>query len=399
MVVNRDSFFLSHRLPLARGARDTGMEVVVVAGETGSGRAIEREGFPFVPLPISRSGLNPLIEARTLVFLVRLYRRLRPDLVHHSTIKPVVYGSLAVRVAGRAAVVNTISGLGYALTPGDNVAKLVRRPLLLLLRAALSQPRSRTIFQNPEDLRDFVRLGLLPESAAVLVRGSGVDCTEFCVAPEPNDRPLVMLAARMLWDKGVEEFVGAARLLRSGGVDARFALVGAPDDGNRRGIPLARLEAWTREGVIEWWGHRQDMPQVLARATIVVLPSTYGEGLPKVLLEAAASGRPIVATDLRGCREIVREGVNGFLVPPRDIEALAAAIRRCLASPQLRAAFGQAGRALVEAEFAEGGVIERTLTVYRDALALPARVSGEPSWPSAHATVQRMPSWTDSHGT
>jgi glycosyltransferase involved in cell wall biosynthesis len=367
-VVNQDWFLLSHRLPLARALRDRGAEVIVVSGDSGRAAAIRAEGFECVALPISRKGLNPLADLRTLLFLARLYRQRRPSLIHHSTVKPVIYGSIAARVAPDAAVVNTVSGLGYPFFSRDRVARALRPLLRVLYRVALSRPRTRTIFQNPQDLRDFVRMGLLREDAAALVRGSGVNCSEFYVTPEPNGQPLVMLAARMVWDKGVSEFVQAARLIRDAGVHARFALVGDPDTGNPSAIPVAQLEDWAREGAVEWWGHRQDMPLVLSRASVVVLPSSYGEGLPKVLLEAAASGRPIVATNVRGCREIVRDGVNGLLVPPGDVEALAAAIKLVLASRELRAEFGRAGRRLVEEEFAEGAVVEQTLSVYRQAL-------------------------------
>jgi glycosyltransferase involved in cell wall biosynthesis len=381
-VVNQDWFLLSHRLPLARALRDRGAEVIVVGRDSGRVAAIHAEGFDFVALPISRKGLNPLAELRTILFLARLYRRLRPRLIHHSTVKPVVYGSIAARLAPDAAVVNTVSGLGYPFFSRDRVARALRPLLRVLYRVALARPRTRTIFQNPQDLRDFVRMGLLREDAAVLVRGSGVNCSVFHVTPESDGQPLVMLAARMLWNKGVKEFVQAVRLMRDAGVRARFALVGGPDAGNPCAIPVAQLEQWAREGDVEWWGHRRDMPRVLSQASVVVLPSTYGEGLPKVLLEAAASGRPIVATDVRGCREIVRDGVNGLLVPPGDVGALARAITRCLASPELRAQFGRAGRGFVEAEFAEGAVVTQTLGVYRQALG--AR------WPEAWGSLTAL---------
>jgi len=232
---------------------------------------------------------------------------------------------------------------------------------------ALSHPRSRTIFQNPDDRADFTRMGLVHQDVSVVIRGSGVDCAAFLVAPEPAGVPVVVLPARMLWDKGVREFVEAAHLLRAAGREARFVLVGAPDTGNREAIPVERLDAWTREGPVEWWGHRRDMAAVLAGASVVVLP-TYGEGLPKVLVEAGAAGRPIVATDVRGCREVVRPGVNGLLVPARDSTALARAIERLLQSPELRARLGRAGRLLAETEFAESVVVRQTLAVYRQLL-------------------------------
>lgn len=354
---------MSHRLPLARGARDAGMEVVVAAGDSGAGRAIADAGFEFVPLPVARGSLNPFREARTFAFLFHLYRRLRPALVHHGTVQPVIYGSIAARCACDAAVVNTISGLGYVFTSNHWTARALRPVLKRLWRLALDHPRSCTIFQNPDDQGDFVEMGLVPKSATVLIRGSGVDCSAFRYVPEPDGAPLVVLPARMLWDKGVREFVDAARVIRGAGRSARFALIGAPDIGNREAVPPQQLEAWAREGAVEWWGHRTDMPAVLAGASVVVLP-TYGEGLPKVLLEAAAAGRPVVATDVRGCREVVRPGINGLLVPPRDSAALAQAIERLLQAPALRVALGQAGRRLAETEFAEPVVVEATLAVY-----------------------------------
>ena len=367
MVVNRDSFFLSHRLPLARGARDMGMEVVVAAGDTGGGQAIADAGLDFIPLPVARGAVNPLSEARTFTFLLQLYRRLQPALVHHSTVQPVIYGSVAARLGCRAAVVNTISGLGYVFTSDHLTAKALRPMLKSMWRLALHHPRSRTIFQNSDDRADFVRMGLVHESATVLIRGSGVDCGAFLPAPEPDGVPVVVLPSRMLWDKGVREFVEAAGMLRAAGYEARFVLIGAPDNGNREAIPVAQLDAWTREGTVEWWGHQGDMAAVLAGATIVVLP-TYGEGLPKVLLEAASVQRAVVATDVRGCRDVVRPGVTGLLVPPRDSTALARAIERLLTAKELRARFGEAGRRFAETEFAEPVVVKQTLAVYQDLL-------------------------------
>jgi len=368
IVVNQDWFFLSHRLPLARAVRDAGAEVVIVAGDSGKGEVIRAEGLGFLPLPISRKGLNPAEELHTLWFLRRTYDRLKPDLVHHVTIKPVLYGTIAARIVGGMAVINAVSGLGYPFTSSDPSARAIRPVLKGLYRLALGHPGSRTIFQNPEDLSDLVKMGIVKRDQAFLIRGSGVDCSRFRLAPEPAGPPIVLLAARMLWDKGVERFVEAARLIRAEDPTPRFVLVGEPDSGNRNAIPISRLDSWSREGVVEWWGHRDDMPLILSRAAVVVLPTTYGEGVPKILLEAAASGRPIVATDVRGCREIARPGVNGILVPPRDTENLAKAIRALLASPELRAQFSRAGRHIALTEFAEEIVVSRTLDVYRELL-------------------------------
>jgi glycosyltransferase involved in cell wall biosynthesis len=366
-VVNVDWFFLSHRIPLARAARDAGMQVTIAGGDTGRADEIRAEGIDFVPIPISRKGTGALGEAATFLALLRVYRRIRPDIVHHVTLKPVLYGSLNARLAGGPAVVNAISGLGWVFS-SDSGAPLLRRVVEATYRVALGGPRTRTIFQNPEDRDDFVRKELVRLDHTVLIRGSGVDCSRFTVSAEPEGLPVVMLPSRMLWEKGVGQFVEAARELRARGVRARFVLVGKSDEGNPTAVPEQQLDAWTREGVVEWWGHRADMPVVLSEASVVALPSYYKEGLPKVLLEAAAAGRPLVATDIPGCREIVRPGVNGFLVPPRDVAALVDAVQRLLASAQLRRTMGAAARGIAEAEFTEDIVVRQTLDLYRELL-------------------------------
>lgn len=365
-VVNVDYFFLSHRLPLARAARDAGAEVVVAAADTGASQAILDEGLGFAPLPLHRHGTRVRDEARTFGALLSLYRRLRPHLVHHVTIKPVLYGSLAARLAGIPAVVNAISGLGSFLT-SDHSRQLLRRCVSATYRAALQNPQSRTIFQNPDDLELFVRWRFLRAEQGVLIRGSGVDCARFLPSPEPEGTPMVMLPSRMLWDKGVGTFVEAARLLAARGTRARFVLVGGTDDGNFMAVPGAQLRAWEAEGTVEWWGPRADMHRVLPQAAVVVLPSRR-EGVPKVLLEAAACGRPMVASDVPGCREVVRPGTTGERVPFGSAEALAEALGRLLADPALRASYGVAARRMAEEEFAEELVVRQTLDLYGDLL-------------------------------
>jgi glycosyltransferase involved in cell wall biosynthesis len=364
-VVNVDWFFLSHRLPIARAAAEAGYDVTVAAADTGQAGRIRAAGLRFVPLELSRKGIGPVSEARALARLVSLYRRERPDIVHHVTIKPVLYGSLAARAAGVPVVINAVSGLGYAFT-GEG-RRTLRAVVQSLYRAGLSNPRAHTIFQNPDDMELFVSRRLLRAPQAVLIRGAGVDCAEFRVRPEPAGPPIVLLPARMLWDKGVGAFVEAARLLRARAVPARFVLVGDSDPGNPTAVPVSTLEAWVREGVVEWWGARDDMPDVLSQAAIVVLPSRR-EGLPKVLLEAAACGRAIVATDVPGCREAVLHGRTGLLVDYGDSAALAEAIAQLAAEPALRTKYGRAGRALAEREFAVERVVSETLALYRRVL-------------------------------
>lgn len=366
-VVNDAPFFVSHRLPLAVAARAAGYEVhAAVPADTPATSRITAAGIAVHHLPLHRSATNPVSEARTVIALVRLYRRLRPDIVHHVTVKPVLYGSMAARLTRVPAVVNAVSGLGYIFLAQGPSAAARRAAVRAAYRVAFRHPRVRTIFQNPDDLEGFTRSGLLPAHSAVLIRGSGVDLREFTATPEQDGRVIVMLPARMLWDKGVGEFVAAARQLNAVGVDARFVLVGESDL-NRAAVPTEQLRAWHDEGTVEWWGRRDDMPATLARAHVVCLPS-YREGLPKVLLEAAACQRAIVTTDVPGCRDAIENGETGLLVPVRDADALATAIRRLVGDPVLRQRMGRAGRARAERDFSVARVVEATLATYRELL-------------------------------
>ncbi len=309
--------------------------------------------------------MNPIAELAVFRALLRLYRTLRPDLIHHVTIKPVIYGSLAARIVGHRAVVNAVSGLGYSFSPGARTALL--RPVIKgLYRLALRSAEAVTIFQNTDDREDFLAMGLIRPEQTAIVRGSGVDCAKFL--PGRHESNTVILAGRILWDKGVGVFVDAARLIRSTFPDTRFILVGMIDSGNRAAIPSSELERWADEGVVEWWGPRSDMPDILGNAQIAVLPSLHREGLPKVLLEAAACTLPVIASDVPGCREIVRQNINGLVVPPGDPKALAAAIEKLLKSRELRERYGAAGRTIVEQEFSEDKVIRQVLDIYRRVL-------------------------------
>jgi glycosyltransferase involved in cell wall biosynthesis len=224
------------------------------------------------------------------------------------------------------------------------------------------------LFQNPDDRDTFVRLGLVPADKTVIIKGSGVDMTRFTPTPQPEGPPLILFAGRLIWQKGIGDFVAAARALKTRGLEARFVIVGYPEASSPAAVPAGTLDAWAAEGVIEWWGRRDDMPAVYAGAHIVCLPSSYGEGVPKVLIEAAACGRPAVATDAPGCREIVHDGANGLLVPVGDHEALCAALETLATDPARRAQMGMRGRQIAEAEFALTQVLDRTLALYRELL-------------------------------
>ena len=363
-VATEDWYFVSDTLPLARAAKARGYDVFVAARENDKRALIAGAGLEFIPLEkISRSGIGAVSETQSVMELTRLYRTLAPDLVHHIALKPILYGALAARDRKALAVVNSVMGLGYVFT--SNAAKAIAlRPFMgLALRHALARPRSRTIVQNRDDLESVARLSPAARGNLALIRGSGVDPGRFAVKPEPAGVPVIVLPGRLLRDKGLFEFVAAARTLKREGVKARFCLVGEPDADNPASVTREKIAAWVSEGLVEHWGFRADMPAVYAEATLVCLPS-YREGLPRVLLEAASTGRAVIATDVPGCREVVVAGVNGWMVPARDKVALCDAIREAIAKPKLRAHYGAAGRALVEKHFTSDIIIGETLGLY-----------------------------------
>ncbi|BAU48596.1 glycosyl transferase family 1 [Sulfurifustis variabilis] len=366
-IVNDAGFFLSHRLPLAVAARMAGMEVHVATPADATSGRIVAEGFHFHAIDIHRWRTNPWREARSLVAMIRLLRRLRPDIVHNVTIKPVLYGGIAARLTRQRAVVSAIPGLGTVFIDSSGFGRVRRAIVKWIYRQALRHPNSGVIFQNEDDLRSFTEAGLTDARSAVLIRGSGLDLQSFIPTPLPQGVPVVMLASRMVWDKGVGEFVRAAMRVHAAGVAARFVLVGEPERGNPRSVAREQLDEWQRAGIVEWWGRRTDMPEVLSRAYLVCLPS-YREGLPKVLIEAAACGRPLIAADVPGCREVVRHEANGLLVRVRDSDALAAAFSDLLQDRVRAENMGRYSRHIAEAEFGVGKVIDDTMRVYEKLL-------------------------------
>ena len=362
-VTNQDRFFRTYRLPLALAEAERGAEVFAAAPEGEEGDAIREAGVPLFHIPLSRRGVVPWEELRSVRALASLYRRLQPDLVHHVTIKPVLYGSVAARRAGVPAVLNAVSGLGYVFTRGLR-ARLLRLAAERGYRSALNGRNVRTVFENPDDRDAFIERDLVSTERTSIIPGLGVDLSRFKRAPQPGGVPVVLLAGRLLEDKGIPEFVAAARAVRAAGIAARFCLVGEPDPGNPRSVDGDHLDRLHKSGIVEWWGQREDMPAVLASAAIVTLPTRYREGVPRVLLEGAASGRPLIASDMPGCREVVRDGQTGRLVPAGDAEALASAVAELLADAQLRERMGDAARRLVEEEFSQTVAIQRFLDLH-----------------------------------
>lgn len=361
-VVADDWYFLSHRLPLALAALREGFEVGVATRVGTQGQQIINAGLRLIPLEhLKREKRSPINEFRTISELRRIYRREQPDIVHHIALKPVLYGNIAA-LGLPLTIVNAFAGLGYLASSKSPKAMMLRTVIWNTMRFLLNRPKAFTILQNFED-RDFAvnTLGMSEENTEVIM-GSGVDLELFTPSPQPSGVPIVMLPSRLLWNKGVAEFVSAADQLTSTGVRARFVLVGDTDEGSPSAIPRSRLAQWHDAGSIEWWGKMSNMQDVLPQASIICLPS-YREGIPKVLIEAAACGRPIVTTDVPGCRDVVQHYVNGMLVPAHNSDDLALTIKVLLGNLDLRVRMGNAGRKIA-AHFSQDVVIEKTLLRY-----------------------------------
>jgi glycosyltransferase involved in cell wall biosynthesis len=363
LFANTDWYLYNFRLALAEALRGQGDEVILLSPPGDYGPVMQNAGFRWIPFPLSRRGTNPLYDLDTIHKLHLLFKEERPDVVHNFTIKCVLYSSIAARLAGGIHVTNSITGLGYIFINDDLKARLLHSLVQGFYKIALQN--TRVIFQNSDDQALFLHQKMVSKSQTSLVNGSGVDTNKFVVSPEPAGPLRVVLPARMLWDKGVGEFVAAARIVRSQNENARFILAGNCDPANPAAVPLEQLEAWQREGVVEWCGWQDDMLKVYAGSHVVCLPS-YREGIPRSLIEASACGRPIVATDVPGCRQVVRQGENGLLVPVRNAPALADALCRLLEDAPLRKKMGERGREIVEAEYSMERIVSETLEIYKN---------------------------------
>jgi glycosyltransferase involved in cell wall biosynthesis len=367
LSANTDWYLYNFRLSLAKTIRENGAQILLASPSGPYVEKLQQEGFEWRQLRISRRGLNPLMELLTLNNYRNLYRMEAPDLVHHFTIKPVIFGALAARAVGIPNVVNSITGLGYLYVNPSRLVHFVRGMIKPFYRFALSASGSRTIFQNFRDRDLFVRQGLVAIERSLVIPGSGVDPDRFKPSPEPEGEPVILMASRMLWDKGVMELVEAGRLLKKRGFAGRILLAGEPDVGYPASVSETQLHKWTEEGIIKWLGMCDDIADLMSRVHIVVLPS-YGEGLPRVLLEAGASGKAVIATDVPGCSDIIRNGFNGLLVPPKNPTALAEAILQLADDFELRTRMGRAGRAFVLEKYTNEKINLMTIEVYEELL-------------------------------
>jgi len=364
-LVANDWYFYWHRAALAQRIAAAGYDVHVATPDGPYCAAIKSAGLHHHVIEMDRRGLNPLRDVAMIKRLVDLYRVLKPQLVHHVAIKPIIYGSIAAKITRVPAMVNAMPGMGYVFVSNELLARTLRPVVTTAFRHLLNAANSRLVLENGDDMQTWISRGVVRPDRVEVIHGCGVDTNQFRPTPEPPGPPLVILPARLLFAKGIAEFVAAARLLRQRSVTARFALVGGDLLGNPDSIPTRKLAEWQAEGVVELLGWHDDMPGLIAKSHIVCLPS-YAEGLPRALLEAASCGRPIVATDVSGCRDVVRDGVNGLLVPAHQAAPLAEALARLIADAPLRQAMGARGRAIVLAEFSVERVAAETLRLYAD---------------------------------
>jgi glycosyltransferase involved in cell wall biosynthesis len=368
-LLANDWYFYWHRLAVAERIAARGYDVQVAAPDGRFRAAIEAAGLRFHPIRMDRQGLNPFNDLATMKNVVDLYRALKPDLVHHVAVKPIIYGSIAAKITKVPVIINAMPGLGYVFVSQQLTARLIRPGIAAAFRLLVNARNSKVIVENHDDMARWIAWRVIQPDRIVVTPGCGVDVESFRPAPEPPAPPLVILPARLLFYKGVEEFVEAARMLKARDIQARFALVGEGDTGNPACVPSDLLRQWQKEGVVELFGWHDDIAQVLAQCHVVCLPSHGGEGIPRSLLEAAASGKPIVTTDVSGCRDAVRDGENGFLVPPRQAAPLADAIERLVRDADLRRVMGERGRERALGEFSVDIVAEQTLEVYEELFA------------------------------
>ena len=365
MVVNVDWFFLSHRKEIALAAQKAGWEVTIVTADTGRLKEIEALGLRTVDLPMSRSGMNILQELRTLCFLWKLYRKERPDVVHHVGMKTILWGTLAARFARVRGVVNAISGLGGFFAEENK--GLLARLMPKVLRFAHHRKNLLCIFQNDDDKGLYIKHGIISAGQARFIKGSGVNLNDFRYTPEPEEGKLkVVLTARMIVEKGIFVLTEAAEKLRPKyGEAVEFQLIGGLDD-HPGAITEEQLQEVCDGQYIRWLGYRTDVKALLMQCHIVAFPSYYMEGLPKSLIEADAVGRPVITCNSVGCKEAVIDGYNGFLIPTRDVDALAEKLNRLLSDKMLRRQMGRNSREYAEKYFSIDSVVEKHLAIYKE---------------------------------
>lgn len=365
-LINDLNFFCSHRLPIARELQLKGFEVKIAYGDHGGFKSsiLEEQGFETFYVPIERSGMNLLKEFKSILLIFKLFLLVKPDLVHLVTIKPYLYGGIVARLVRVPSLVSAVSGLGTLFIHKNFKSKILRTFLYPLYYFAFSHPNQSVIVQNKEDANLLMNWGVLKKNKIKLIRGSGVKIEEFVDLEETNTIPVVCFLARLLVDKGVYEFIAAAKILKKRGINAKFILAGDIDPKNKSGLNKNDITKIKKGNHVQVIGYQKDVPKLYASSHIICLPS-YREGLPKSLIEAAAAGRAVVTSDVPGCRDAIESGKTGLLVPVKDEEALANAINYLIENPDIRKQMGRAGRKLAEREFKLEGVIKNHISIYK----------------------------------
>ena len=362
-VITEDWFFASHFLDRAKAAVGGGYKVSVITRCRETAREFRQYGLAPINIEFSRRGLNPITELITIFRLRAILKRIKPDIVHNVALKPVVLGSLAAQFAGVRNIVNAPVGMGYVFTSEENKARILRPIVKALIRYSLGRQARRVIIENNDDFNNLVAGGFAKNDSIALIKGAGVDTEKFDYKPEPDGQVRVIMVSRLLRDKGVQEFTDAAKLVKARESTVQFVLVGDVDDGNPTSLTAEQLTELRKSRDVTWLGARTDISDLLAASHVACLPS-YREGLPKSLIEAASAGRPILTTDVPGCREVVTHMVNGLLVQPRDVTALASAIEKLVNDPKLRQSMGKENRHKAESEYANEIIIAQTHGVY-----------------------------------
>ena len=363
-IVSEDKSFWSHRLSLALSAIDAGYDVTLVSNFNKLESKIKNRGVNVININFVRSSKHPFTDLKNIFKLIFILRKEKPDIIHNVALKTILITSIAGLFSKKMVIINAFTGLGYVFSSDQLHAKLIRFFIKPIFKLLFRRSNYWTIFQNPDDMNLFERLGIINQNRSTLIRGSGVETDKFIQSDDLNKIPVVMLASRMLWDKGVGEFVKVAKRAYKNKINAEFMLVGGIDNDNPMSIPLSTLKQWVSNGDVQWEGHSDNMPDMLASASIVCLPS-YREGLPKVLLEAAAIGRPLIASDGPGCREIVRDKYNGLLVKMRDADSLYEAVLMLVNNRKMRETMGRNSRTLVETELSTTIINTQTIELYR----------------------------------
>lgn len=368
-LVNDLSFFISHRLQIAESVIALGYSVFVGYGDLGTCKIsfLKNRNIEAMYIPIDRAGMNPFKEIGSLFLILRLFLKIKPDIVHLVTIKPYLYGGIIARIAGVKCVVSSVSGLGTLFIEEKFNIKLLRTLLYPIYKYAFNHPNQMVIFQNKDDLNKFTNKKILKSSKSIIINGSGVELQNFSNFEEPLGTPIVCFAARLIKDKGVFEYIAAARLIKKRGIEAKFLLAGDLDTKNPTGLNLKELQQIKNEELIEVLGYQNEISVLYANSNIICLPS-YREGLPKSLIEAAAASRAVVTTDVPGCRDAIIPNKTGILVPVKDVDKLAEAIIWLIQNPSKRVKMGKAGRQLAEEKFQIKKVIENHLSIYSDLL-------------------------------